>query len=52
MQITHQPDENGVMRQIVTPQTLRAVLDEAGDDYTRPSDFGPEDEWDVAYKRS
>jgi hypothetical protein len=47
MQITHQPDENGVMRQIVTPETLRQVLEDAGDDYTRPEFFGPADEWDV-----
>ncbi len=46
-QITHQPDERGIMRQIVSPATLRAVLDEDGDDYDQPKDFGPDDEWDV-----
>lgn len=46
-QITHQPDETGVMRQIVNAETLRRILDESGDDYSRPNDFGPDDEWDV-----
>jgi hypothetical protein len=47
-QITHQPDENGIMRQIVSPAKLREILDRDGDDYSRPDHFGPKDEWDVA----
>lgn len=51
-QITHVPDtdENGVsyMRQIVTPDDLRAILNADGDDHEPPIDFGPLDEWDVA----
>lgn len=46
-EITHQPDENGILRQIVSAARLREILDEDGDDYNRPSDFKPEDEWDV-----
>lgn len=46
-QITHQPDENGILRQTVSPDELRKILDEAGDDYSRPAGFGPDDEWNV-----
>lgn len=47
-QITHQRDtETGHMVQIVTPAELRRILDEDGEDYSRPTDFGPDDEWDV-----
>lgn len=46
-QITHEPDRNGVIRQIVSAATLREVLDAEGSDYDRPEDFGPGDEWDV-----
>jgi hypothetical protein len=46
-QITHQPDDAGVMRQIVTPATLREILDSDGSDYHRPAHFGPDDEWNV-----
>lgn len=46
-QITHQKDADGIMRQIVPAHVLRAILDADGDDYTRPDDFGPGDEWDV-----
>lgn len=46
-QITHQKDADGIMRQIVPAHVLRAILDADGDDYTRPADFGPYDEWDV-----
>jgi len=47
-QITHQMDRDaGFMRQIVSPHTLRQILDEDGDDYSRPRDFGPLDEWKV-----
>ena len=45
--ITHRPDENGVMRQIVSPQTLRKILDHDGDDYTKPADWTDNDEWNV-----
>ena len=47
-QTTHRRDqETGNMMQIVTPERLREILDADGDDYERPSDFGPDDEWDV-----
>jgi hypothetical protein len=46
-EITHQPDENGHMIQIVSAAKLRQILDATGDDYTKPSDFGPDDEWDT-----
>jgi hypothetical protein len=47
-QITHQRDEHGNMKQIVSPTRLREILDEDGDDYSRPKEFGPQDEWEVA----
>ena len=48
METTHRRDqETGNMVQIVTPERLREILDADGDDYERPSDFGPDDEWDV-----
>jgi len=46
-QITHQPDENGIYRQIVSPAKLRQILDEDGDNYSRPEHFNPADEWNV-----
>lgn len=46
-EITHQPDENGVMRQIVSPARLREILDADGETYDKPTDFGPDDEWEV-----
>jgi hypothetical protein len=46
-EITHQPDEDGTLRQIVSPKRLRQILDEDGDDYSKPKDFGPKDEWKV-----
>jgi hypothetical protein len=46
-EITHRPDEHGIMRQIVSAERLREILDTDGDDYIRPKDFKPEDEWDV-----
>lgn len=51
MQITHEPDENGVMRQIVPAAVLRDILDGSGEDYTRPKEFGPNDEWFVDGER-
>lgn len=33
--------------QVVSPARLREILDDAGEDYTPPSGFGDEDEWDV-----
>jgi hypothetical protein len=45
-QITHETDPGtGHLRQVVSPATLRHVLDLSGDDYTRPDDFLAEDEW-------
>lgn len=46
-QITHQRDENGHLRQIVSAETLRNILIDSGDTLDRPKDFGPLDEWDV-----
>jgi hypothetical protein len=42
-QITHQGHD-----QIVSPQTLREVLDADGSDYSPPLPFDPNLEWDVA----
>lgn len=47
-QITHRLDEDGHYRQIVPPETLRAILDADGDSYDRPEGFGDGDEWCVA----
>ena len=44
-QTTHQLDENGIYRQIVSPRVLRDVLDCQGSDYSRPDDFALGDEW-------
>lgn len=45
---THQRDpDTGHMRQIVSPERLREILDADGEDYSPPSGFGPGDEWDV-----
>ncbi len=38
---------DGRLVQIVSPQRLREILDADGDDYSRPKDFGPDDEWYV-----
>lgn len=47
-QTTHIVDEEtGRYRQIVSPETLREVLDETGDDYERPDWMSDADEWDV-----
>ena len=46
-QITHQPDENGVYRQIVHPDVLRKILLKDGDDLTKPDWMTAEDEWNV-----
>lgn len=46
---THTRDpETGAMRQIVSAERLREILDAEGSDYSRPGDFSPSDEWDVA----
>jgi len=51
-EITHRPDpDDGHMVQIVSPARLREILDENGEDHSRPKDFGPDDEWDVAEDR-
>jgi hypothetical protein len=48
MEITHQKDpDTGAMRQLVSPERLREILDADGDDYSPPSGFGPDDEWEV-----
>lgn len=47
-QITHQPDENGVLRQIVSPAVLRHILRSDGDTLDRPEWLGKEDEWFTA----
>lgn len=48
-EVTHRPDpDDGHMRQIVSPQRLREILDADGETYERPKGFGPADEWDVA----
>jgi len=44
---THIQDDDGHLIQLVSPAELRRILDEDGDDYERPSDFGPNDEWIV-----
>lgn len=46
-EITHRPDKSGVMRQIVSPEHLRAILRQDHESLKRPSWFGPNDEWDV-----
>lgn len=46
-QITHRQDSDGILRQIVSPAELRRILDADGEDYSRPNDFGPDDEWDT-----
>jgi len=49
--ITHEFDpEIGHFVQVVSPEELRRVLDADGEDYSRPSNFGPEDEWDVGLR--
>lgn len=47
VEITHQPDEDGVMRQIVTAERLAEILRADGDDLSRPAFFADEDEWFV-----
>lgn len=47
-QITHQTDdESGHLIQLVTPATLRRILDAEGSNYAKPDSFGPDDEWDT-----
>lgn len=45
-EITHR-NEDGRMVQIVTPERLTEILREQGESLSRPSDFGPKDEWEV-----
>jgi hypothetical protein len=48
-QVTHRYDtEWSRYVQIVSPEELRRVLDEAGETYDRPSHLDDEDEWNVA----
>lgn len=48
IEITHKLDrETGNYVQVVSPKRLREILDEQGEDYTRPSEFTEEDEWEV-----
>jgi hypothetical protein len=45
---THAVDrETNRLVQLVSPERLREILDADGDDYTRPRDIGPDDEWDA-----
>lgn len=48
-EITHRFDRDEKrMRQIVSPERLREILDAGGESYNPPKDFGPDDEWEVA----
>ncbi len=47
-EITHRRDAGGHMRQIVTPERLREILDADGESYDPPIGFGPDDEWQVS----
>lgn len=44
-EVTHRRDEDGHMRQLVSPERLREILDADGETYEPPDDFGAEDEW-------
>lgn len=46
-EITHILDEHGHYVQIVSASRLRRILQEQGEDLSRPDSFGIEDEWDV-----
>ena len=46
-QITHEKDDDGNMRQIVSAETLRKILRKDGDTLAKPKWFGAKDEWDV-----
>ena len=46
-QITHEKDDDGHMRQIVSAETLRQILAKDGDTLAKPKWFGPDDERDV-----
>lgn len=46
---THRRDpDTGYYVQVVSSERLREILDADGEDYSPPSGFGPEDQWDVA----
>lgn len=47
-EITHQRDQDGRMRQIVSAERLTEILIRDGDTLDKPDDFGPGDEWFVA----
>ena len=47
MQITHQRDESGTLRQIVSARVLRRILRAAGSGLRRPRNFRALDEWDT-----
>ena len=47
METTHVCDEHGNLVQVVSADELRLVLDAQGGSYDRPSEFGPDDEWNV-----
>lgn len=38
---------DGRVVQVVSPERLREILDADGEDYDRPKDFGPDDDWVV-----
>ena len=47
-QITHKYNKDkSKWVQIVSASDLRKVLDESGDDYERPKEFEPKDEWRI-----
>ena len=46
-EVTHKTID-GKLVQIVSAARLREILDDDGETYERPKDFGPEDEWFVA----
>ena len=46
-QITHEKDDDGNMRQIVSAETLRKILTKDGGTLAKPKWFGAKDEWDV-----
>lgn len=48
-EITHQTIDGRAV-QVVTPERLREILDEDGDNYAKPEWLGDDDEWDVETK--
>ena len=46
-EITHREDKHGNMIQLVSPRRLKEILDEDGDDCSRPEGWTEDDEWMV-----